>query len=854
MPSPTPCRCNRETSSSSTSLQVSFSTQHSSCEHQNSKGPLTLTPPTSCGANNRQVGVGSERNEESSSSTTSLPVPLSLFTSEATISPSPSHCFEHKNKKVAATTNTGGNHAMLIASRLTLPAVSRQIRRRSDEVESITTAANNSRGDEEIITRISSNIQSNKRNNDAHQDARHTKNCDTSSNSETEQLILISQTTHRSSCSSRATTRIMTHPDSFPPMKHATFSTDDLEIRKKTSTKENPKPTCQAVPVVATVSEQHIKETASTNKTAATIHASTMTNSSTTESSTQKKTPTITTTTVTTTAKAPTDAIMNGAATGEKYSSNLSTPTSTSIIRQMIPSTLVSHNNQATRNYEKKEEALVSEKKQSPQNYEKKEEAKTIDTPAKSPKKEVHEVATIKNTNNNNNKTMSIITMDQDEEAVSSSCHSIPPAQNIKTVDKIIAGGCSPNDKNKISSSSSPTSNKRKRSSSTASSTCTSSSSPSVLKPGQTSGRWTQEEHQAFLEGLKDCGREWKKVSLRIPTRTSAQIRSHAQKYFSKLQRDQESSIAAATALATPFMNAEDESGNFVVVGEGGYISGTIVTSNGGTAAAPLAPSIRRKVERIVSNPRAAQREVENTLDALRERYRQLQQRLDDRQRLRQDRIQQQSLHLEHHQQEQRLSNVAGEREASAASGVSSSLQNNNNMAQEQHHQQQHRCSRKRMKLPINHYDVTNRSPSDGNSSVSSTVSSIAASRSDLGDKEIIALEVLGGTLSRGDSANDLHVLAAEAGDNNKDNNNISLSLSPRGDSSIEEGVGMATATNDNISSSTFGNAFAPLPPVVNENNPLQVDPGVGFLNSNNDCNNTPEKTHEESSSNKRKR
>ena len=52
------------------------------------------------------------------------------------------------------------------------------------------------------------------------------------------------------------------------------------------------------------------------------------------------------------------------------------------------------------------------------------------------------------------------------------------------------------------------------------------------VKPGQSSGRWTEAEHRAFLEGLKQCGREWKKVAMRIPTRTSAQIRSHAQKYF----------------------------------------------------------------------------------------------------------------------------------------------------------------------------------------------------------------------------------------------------------------------------------------------------------------------------------
>ncbi|EGZ17910.1 hypothetical protein PHYSODRAFT_373030, partial [Phytophthora sojae] len=50
-------------------------------------------------------------------------------------------------------------------------------------------------------------------------------------------------------------------------------------------------------------------------------------------------------------------------------------------------------------------------------------------------------------------------------------------------------------------------------------------------------GRWTEQEHQSFLAGLRLYGREWKKVAAKIKTRTSAQIRSHAQKYFAKLAR-----------------------------------------------------------------------------------------------------------------------------------------------------------------------------------------------------------------------------------------------------------------------------------------------------------------------------
>lgn len=54
----------------------------------------------------------------------------------------------------------------------------------------------------------------------------------------------------------------------------------------------------------------------------------------------------------------------------------------------------------------------------------------------------------------------------------------------------------------------------------------------------QYSGRWTQEEHDKFLEGLKLFGKDWRQIEEHIGSRTCAQIRSHAQKYFNKLNRE----------------------------------------------------------------------------------------------------------------------------------------------------------------------------------------------------------------------------------------------------------------------------------------------------------------------------
>jgi SHAQKYF class myb-like DNA-binding protein len=50
-------------------------------------------------------------------------------------------------------------------------------------------------------------------------------------------------------------------------------------------------------------------------------------------------------------------------------------------------------------------------------------------------------------------------------------------------------------------------------------------------KGGQ-KGRWTALEHKRFLQAIRLFGKDWRKVQEFIGTRSGAQIRSHAQKYF----------------------------------------------------------------------------------------------------------------------------------------------------------------------------------------------------------------------------------------------------------------------------------------------------------------------------------
>jgi SHAQKYF class myb-like DNA-binding protein len=120
----------------------------------------------------------------------------------------------------------------------------------------------------------------------------------------------------------------------------------------------------------------------------------------------------------------------------------------------------------------------------------------------------------------------------------------------------------------------------------------------SSRKPG---GRWSTEEHGAFLLGLSRYGREWKRIARDIPTRTSTQVRSHAQKVFAK--------------YSSPRLFAK-------------------------TKANPSIPeSVRLRAEHILDDPAAAVAEVADTLRQLKDRHLELLSRAKQQQQQQKDQL-----------------------------------------------------------------------------------------------------------------------------------------------------------------------------------------------------------------------
>ena len=96
-------------------------------------------------------------------------------------------------------------------------------------------------------------------------------------------------------------------------------------------------------------------------------------------------------------------------------------------------------------------------------------------------------------------------------------------------------------------------------------------SSSNNNKINYNTGRWSEEEHLKFIDGILEYGNEWKKVQNLIGTRSSTQARSHAQKFFLKLKKnfnlDNEILSDSNSTTVSPVNNSyniNDDNGNYM--------------------------------------------------------------------------------------------------------------------------------------------------------------------------------------------------------------------------------------------------------------------------------------------------
>ncbi|KAK1934151.1 Protein REVEILLE 1 [Phytophthora citrophthora] len=111
-------------------------------------------------------------------------------------------------------------------------------------------------------------------------------------------------------------------------------------------------------------------------------------------------------------------------------------------------------------------------------------------------------------------------------------------------------------------------------------------------------GRWNSEEHQWFLKGLEMFqGPAWGEIARLIGTRTSTQVRTHAQKFFTKMARLNQT---------MPYFEVQIQKERARLVAQGANVTPTAQSTSNAPLSATLSP--RKRLASTSNSPRQSLR------------------------------------------------------------------------------------------------------------------------------------------------------------------------------------------------------------------------------------------------------
>jgi SHAQKYF class myb-like DNA-binding protein len=120
-------------------------------------------------------------------------------------------------------------------------------------------------------------------------------------------------------------------------------------------------------------------------------------------------------------------------------------------------------------------------------------------------------------------------------------------------------------------------------------------------------GRWTQEEHNKFLEGILLYGNEWKQVSQHIKTRSSTQARSHSQKFLIPIKKKLTEKLANHLSPGEAGANPTSRIKEFIMT----WINENISSELKGEAFKDKAEKLCKIMAKLILNP--TKRSTNNT-------------------------------------------------------------------------------------------------------------------------------------------------------------------------------------------------------------------------------------------------